>query len=160
MDGEAWQAAVHGVTQSQTRLKRLSSSSSNIPLYICTAASLSIHLLMGIQVASMFQLLQIVMQLILEYMFLFQFWFPQGICLVVGIWWFYSQFFMESPYCLAQCVYQFTSPPVMQERFLFSTPFPAFTVCRLFDEGHFDQCEVIPYSGFYISLVPSFLDMS
>ena len=28
MDGEAWQAAVHGVTQSRTRLKRLSSSSS------------------------------------------------------------------------------------------------------------------------------------
>ena len=28
MDGEAWQAAVHGVAQSQTRLKRLSSSSS------------------------------------------------------------------------------------------------------------------------------------
>ena len=29
MDGEAWQAAVHGVAQSRTRLKRLSSSSSS-----------------------------------------------------------------------------------------------------------------------------------
>ena len=29
MDGEAWQAVVHGVTQSRTQLKRLSSSSSN-----------------------------------------------------------------------------------------------------------------------------------
>ena len=28
MDGEAWQATVHGVAQSRTRLKRLSSSSS------------------------------------------------------------------------------------------------------------------------------------
>ena len=28
MDGEAWWAAVHGVAQSRTRLKRLSSSSS------------------------------------------------------------------------------------------------------------------------------------
>ena len=28
MDGEAWWAAVHGVAQSQTRLKQLSSSSS------------------------------------------------------------------------------------------------------------------------------------
>ena len=30
-DGEAWWAAVYGVTQSRTRLKRLSSSSSSIP---------------------------------------------------------------------------------------------------------------------------------
>ena len=29
MDGEAWWAAVHGVAQSRTRLKRLSSSSSS-----------------------------------------------------------------------------------------------------------------------------------
>ena len=33
MDGEAWWAAVHGVAQSWTRLKRLSSSS--IHLYMC-----------------------------------------------------------------------------------------------------------------------------
>ena len=33
----------------------------------------------------------------------------------------------------------------MQECFLFSTPFPAFIVCRLFDEGHSDQCEVISH---------------
>ena len=31
---------------------------------------------------------------------------------------------------------------------LFSTPFPAFTVCRLFDDGHSDQCEVIPHCSF------------
>ena len=31
MDGGAWWAAVHGVAQSQTRLKRLSSSSSKFP---------------------------------------------------------------------------------------------------------------------------------
>ena len=30
MDGGAWWAAVHGVTQSRTRLKRLSSSSSRV----------------------------------------------------------------------------------------------------------------------------------
>ena len=33
MDGEAWWAAVHGVAQSQTQLKRLSSSSSSFVLY-------------------------------------------------------------------------------------------------------------------------------
>ena len=46
-DGEAWWAAVYGVAQSRTRLKRLSSSSSSsIPLYIRTTCSLSIHLMM------------------------------------------------------------------------------------------------------------------
>ena len=58
-DSEAWWAAIYGVAQSRTRLKRLSSSSSsNISLYIQThrhiyTSSLSIHLLMDIQVASM-----------------------------------------------------------------------------------------------------------
>ena len=31
---------------------------------------------------------------------------------------------------------------------LFSTPSPAFIVCRLFDEGHSDQCEVISHCSF------------
>ena len=39
-------------------------------------------------------------------------------------------------------------PPTMQEHSLFSTPSPAFIVCRLFDEGHSDQCEVIAHCGF------------
>ena len=64
-DGGAWWATVYGVTQSRTRLKRLSSSSSsrsihvaasgilffwlnNIQLHICTTSSLSIPLLMDI----------------------------------------------------------------------------------------------------------------
>ena len=33
-DREAWRSAVHGVAQGQTRLKRLSSSSSNKPLFL------------------------------------------------------------------------------------------------------------------------------
>ena len=59
---EAWWAAVYGVAQSQTWLKRLSSSSSSISLYVCmyvnvcvciytythTTSSLSIHLSMDI----------------------------------------------------------------------------------------------------------------
>ena len=32
--------------------------------------------------------------------------------------------------------------------FLFSTPSPAFIVCRLFDEGHFDWCKVISHCAF------------
>ena len=33
----------------------------------------------------------------------------------------------------------------MQEYYLFSTPSPAFIVCRFSDDGHSDQCEVIPH---------------
>ena len=36
----------------------------------------------------------------------------------------------------------------MQERFLFSTPSPAFIVCRFFDDGHSDWCEVISHCIF------------
>ena len=36
----------------------------------------------------------------------------------------------------------------MQERSLFSTPSPAFIVCRLFDDGHSDQCQVISHCNF------------
>ena len=47
---------------------------------------------------------------------------------------------------------QFTFAPKVQERSLFSTPSPAFIVCRLFDEGHSDQCEVISHCSFYLHL--------
>ena len=56
--------------------------------------------------------------------------------------------FKESPYCLPQWLYQFTFPPTVQECSLFSTPSPAFTVCRLFDDGHCDWCEVISQCRF------------
>ena len=62
--------------------------------------------------------------------------------------WFYSQYFKESPYCLPQWLYQFTFPPTVQECSLFSTPSPAFIVCRLFDDGHSDWCEVISHCSF------------
>ena len=31
------------------------------------------------------------------------------------------------------------------EGFPFSTPSPAFVTCRLFNDGHSDQCEVVPH---------------
>ena len=43
---------------------------------------------------------------------------------------------------------QFTFSPTVQEGSLFSTPSPAFTVCRLFDEGLSDWCEVISHCSF------------
>ena len=36
----------------------------------------------------------------------------------------------------------------MEEGSLFSTPFPAFVICILFNDGHSDWCEVVPASGF------------
>ena len=36
----------------------------------------------------------------------------------------------------------------MQEHSFFSTPSPAFTVCRLFDDGHSDWCEMVTSCGF------------
>ena len=36
----------------------------------------------------------------------------------------------------------------MQEGSLFSTPSPAFIVCRFFDDGRSDWCEVIPHHSF------------
>ena len=59
-----------------------------------------------------------------------------------------SFFFKESPYCLPQWLYQFKFPPTVQECFLFSTPIPAFIVCKLFDEGHSDPCEMISHCSF------------
>ena len=46
------------------------------------------------------------------------------------IWQFYIQFFKESPYSSPQWRYQFTFLPTVQEGSLFSTPSPAFIVCR------------------------------
>ena len=57
-------------------------------------------------------------------------------------------FFKESAYCLPKWLYQFTFPPTMQEHSFFSTPYPAFTVYRLFDDGLSDQCEVISHYSF------------
>ena len=42
----------------------------------------------------------------------------------------------------------------MQEGYLFSTPSPVFIVCRLFDDGHSDQREVLTHcSSIFISLI-------
>ena len=93
------------------------------------------------------------LQWIMGYMCLFKFWFPQGICLGVRLldhlvllfpvlWGISIPSFivMVSIY-----LYQFIFPPTVQERSLFSTPSPAFIVCRLFVDGHSDRCEEISH---------------
>ena len=57
-------------------------------------------------------------------------------------------FFKEPPYCSLQWLYQFTFPPTVKEGSLFSTPSPTFIVCRFFDDGHSDWCEVISICSF------------
>ena len=61
---------------------------------------------------------------------------------------FTSSFFKESSYHIPQRLYQFIFPPTLQEHSLFSTPSPPFIVCRLFDDGYSDQCEVISHYSF------------
>ena len=57
-------------------------------------------------------------------------------------------FFKEPPCSSPQWLYQFTFPPTVQEGSLFSTPSPAFIICRLFNDGHSDWGEVIPHFSF------------
>ena len=79
-------------------------------------------------------------------MYLFQFWFPRS-----GIAGSYGGFIpssKESPYHLPWWLHQFTFPPTVQERSLFSTPSPAFIVCRIFDDDHSDWGEVISHYSF------------
>ena len=58
---------------------------------------------------------------------------------------FIPSFLKKSPFCLSWWLYPFTFPPTVQERSLSSTPSPAFIVCRHFDDGHSEQCEVISH---------------
>ena len=55
--------------------------------------------------------------------------------------------FLRSLHTVFQ-MFQFTFPPAMQEGFLSFTPSPAFIVCRLFDDGHSDWCEVVSHCRF------------
>ena len=41
-----------------------------------------------------------------------------------------------------------TFPPTVYKGSLFSTPSPAFTVCRLLDDGHSDKCEMVSHCSF------------
>ena len=82
------------------------------------------------------------------YMYLFLFWFPQGICLGVGLLGHMVVLFLafkgiSIPSSIV--VVSIYIPPTVQEHSLFSTPSLAFIVCRYFDDGHSDQCEVISH---------------
>ena len=81
------------------------------------------------------------------YMCLFQFWFPQGICLEVGLLGYRVVLFLVfkgisiPSSIVAVSIYI----PTVQECSLFSTSSPTFMVCRLFDGDHSDWCEVVAH---------------
>ena len=56
--------------------------------------------------------------------------------------------FLRNLHTVLQWLYQFTFPLTVQEDSLFSTPSPAFVVCRFSDDAHSDWCEVIPHGNF------------
>ena len=82
----------------------------------------------------------------------FQFWFPQGISLGVGLLGHMVVFFLFfkddgiffTPYSIV-AVLIYIPTNIARTFALFSTPSPAWIICRLFDEGHSDLCEVISH---------------
>ena len=56
--------------------------------------------------------------------------------------------FEKLPYSFPQWLHQFTSPPTMCKGSLSFTSSPAFVICVLFDDSHFDGCEVISHCSF------------
>ena len=82
----------------------------------------------------------------LSYMCRFELWFSQDICPRVGL--LGHMVVLELPTCSPWWVYQFTFPPTVQEGSLFSTPSPAFIVCRFLESGHFNWCGVICHCSF------------
>ena len=84
-------------------------------------------------------------------MSLFELWFSQGICPVVGLLGHMVILFLVfkgTSILFSIVAVKFTFPPTVQEGSLFSTPSPAFIVCRFFDDDHSDWCEVIPHCSF------------
>ena len=52
-------------------------------------------------------------------------------------------FFKEPLFCSPQRLHQFTFPPIVLEDFIFSAPFPAFIVYRLYHDSHSGWCKVV-----------------
>ena len=121
---------------------------SSIPLCICITSALSIHLSMGIQVASMsWYCKQCCCEpwsvcIFLNQSFSLDMRFSLGVGLLDHMVTLSLVFFNETSQCFPQWLHQFTLPPTVQEGPLFSIPFAAFIICRLFEDGHCDWLNI------------------
>ena len=123
----------------------------NIPLYICLTYSLCIPQQIDIQIVPGLSCCKQSCNehwsayIFLNYGFLW-IYVQEWDCWVMQQ--LYFQFFKKPPYCFPQWLYQFTFPPTLWEGSFFSTPSPAFTVCRHFEDGQSNRCEVICHCSF------------
>ena len=86
-------------------------------------------------------------------MCLFQLWFSQEYMSRSGIAGSYGDFipsFLRNLHTVfhSDFINLNSQPPTVQVYSIFSTPSQAFIVCRLFDVGHSEQCEVVSHCGF------------
>ena len=56
--------------------------------------------------------------------------------------------FLKNLHNIFHSVVSLYIPTTVQEHSTFSTPSPSFIVCRLFEDGHSDWCEVISHCHF------------
>ena len=83
----------------------------------------------------------------------FQIWFSPGICpegvgLLDHMVFLFLVFFKETPCYSPWWLYQVTFPPTVEEGSLFSTSSPVLIICRLFDDGSCNWCEVVSHGSF------------